>query len=329
MPAGEALRRYPPPSNHGGNAALERNIMKTDGNYDWLAVTYPTDTSLFAAFPEAIARIPFEGRGEGPHGYKAMRVSEIGAIVLTDGSKAQGLHAILTGEALSEARILGVTDQQLANNVRLHHGSVSRLDLAVDIFDSNLSIGNLARQYVEGNCRTLARGAAGVVSYVSEEQTLYLGTRTSMRFFRAYNKGAQLKNGENHIRLELETKKAVASALNKQVAVSAQTRPIINRSILEFADFFTLPEYQQALADNNATLPRIPRKPTNTYKWLMDTVAPLLAKYHHTHPAMNIEQAFMTSYNLALGILREREEDEAFRDAQFFDLSLDPSVDKH
>lgn len=281
--------------------------METVGHYDWLAVTFPTDTTLNAVFPEPISSYRFNAKPTNLHGYKTMQVSDIGAIVLCDGAKQQGVHAILTGESLEECRSVGLTDHDLADNVRLHKGKVSRLDVAVDVFDTKLTVSRFTDEYVRGRVRTGAHSANGVMSYNTEEATLYLGTRSSMRFLRIYNKGAQLGEDRPHLRIELETKKSVATSINNEVAVRSDSRPIINRMILEYADFYALEAYQSALQDHDAQIPRIPRKMTDTYRWLLDVVAPLLARYVYEHPQQNVEQAFMASYSLALGIRQQQD----------------------
>jgi len=274
--------------------------MKTLGHVDWLAVTFPASTHPLDLFPMVISLSPLTEKGKGPHGYNTLSTNELGVIVLSNGAENQGVHAILSGTSLENIRAEGVTDRQLANNILANSGRVARLDVALDLLEGTLTVDDLQRAYENRQARTIARAATVIQKLDTPEHTLYMGSRASMRFFRAYNKGAQVKSEEAWLRLELETKKLVAGAINMAIARTKDTRKVINRAITDYVDFPGLPEYQQATHDRDATIPRVPRKMTNTYRWLIESVAPTLAKYAYEHPNDQVWSAFYTAYLVAL-----------------------------
>jgi len=257
---------------------------------DWLAVTFPQSTHPLDLFPPALGGYPLKDAGQGALGYRVMLRNELGSVVLTEGTANMGLHVIMSGSVLEDVRLLGVTDRDLCHNVGVHKGRISRLDVAVDVLDTSLTRDDLVEQYSVGNVRTKARAAMVLKDLNTPEGTFYIGKRSSMRFFRAYDKGAQVHSEETWLRLELETKKLVAQAVGMTIAKEKNTRAVINRAIVTYVDFPTLPTFSEALAEQDATIPRVPRKMTNTLRWLIEQVVPAAARYDLMHPEQEVQK---------------------------------------
>jgi DNA relaxase NicK len=141
---------------------------------------------------------------------------------------------------------------------------------------------------------------------LTDEDTLYIGSRASERFFRAYNKGAQEKMDYNWLRLELECKKLMAQAVGNAIAEHDDTRVVINRAIRDYVEFPRLDELNAALQQADVEIPRPSRKIHSTYRWLMETVAPAIARYQFEHPGEDIESSFVTLWRHHLAELRKR-----------------------
>ena len=266
--------------------------MRTSGHLDWLAVTFPADLEQGFWTPPKLLASPITVKNEGPHGYQQTATDEIGIVFFSKGTIQQGVHVIYTGEPLGIVRELGVTDRDLMRHVQEFHGRLTRLDVAVNILEGDIKPGDLEHAYMRDGCDTSARAAGRVQTLNTDRDTLYIGSRASERLFRAYNKGAQLGTGEAWIRLELECKKLMAQSVGQAIAESEDTRAVINRAILEFVDFPYIPEWSKALRESDAVIPRPVRKMHSTYRWLLETVAPALAKYQFEHPEDDIETVF-------------------------------------
>jgi hypothetical protein len=273
--------------------------MRTHAHLDWMAVTYPANTPIDGAVPAEVRVAPFDKIGPALYGYSVSMRNDNGALILSDGTAAQGVHVILPSDALLAARAEGLVDRELCRFVIDGGGRASRLDMAVDILDSRLSVAMLRKAYIGGKAETDARTGSEVANLLTPEDTLYIGSRSSYRFFRAYNKGAQVKHETPWLRLELECKRMVAAGMTEAMADSADPRQTINAAIRAYIDFPTLKTYQKALADCDAILPNIPRKMTATYRWLLEQVAPCLARYQFQHPDDQVDQAFVTAWHTA------------------------------
>jgi DNA relaxase NicK len=274
--------------------------MKTNGHVDWLSATFPLGTTRDNLVPEPLRAVGWRSDGPGLHGYARSERNDLGAIILSDGTPEQGIHVILPGEALAECRAEGVTDRALCVRTLMYGGRASRLDLAVDVIESAMTVADLRGAYQDGKCETNARVATEVSIISAENDTLYIGSRSSHKFFRAYNKGAQVGSQTAWLRLELECKRVYARGMLGALADAADQRPVINAALRAYADFPTLPDYLEALADCDANLPQVPRRISNTYRWLLEQVAPCLARYQFIHPDFPVEQAFLTAWHVAL-----------------------------
>jgi len=84
----------------------------------------------------------------------------------------------------------------------------SRLDMALDVFESGWSIGHAYSAYQLYNQGNKQRKVTFIESRNGD--TLYLGSRTSAKFYRVYNKGAEQRVDHDWIRIEAEYKQEAA-----------------------------------------------------------------------------------------------------------------------
>lgn len=267
--------------------------MDTSGHVDWLSITFPASLTQGYWLPARLHHIELTIKPGKHHNYKLILTNDYGITIMANGGARDGVHIVYAGEPLERVRACGLSDRDLLMHAMEFQGRLSRIDVAVDIQDGGIKAADVEREYSNHNVSTLARGAERHQKLFTDEDTLYIGSMHSERFLRAYNKGAQLHTGEDWLRLELECKKVAAQAIGKAISENQNTRAVINRAIKDFVDFPTLPEIQQALAEDNVEIPRPVRKVHSTYEWLLTIVAPALAKYQYNHPDDDIEAAFV------------------------------------
>ena len=291
--------QHPRPSNYGGDGNLR---LHTTGNLDWVSVTYRDGFPLIEVVPPAVGHTAFIRKSHGRYGYKHLYQNEYGVSVMTGGDPRQGIHMVLTGDTLQTLRKAGVTDRQLCQHIEANKGNVARLDLALDLHNCRLTVDDLAGAHEGGELDTHAKKATQVRSLGAPDATFYLGSRSSDRFLRAYNKAAQMGVVDmgSWLRLELETKKLRARALTGAVAAHENTRTVVNAAIGDFMSYPKNEELTKALADNDAGLLPVERKVTDTYRWLIDQVAPAMARYQFENPGEDVLAAFTEAYKLAL-----------------------------
>jgi len=282
--------------------------MRTTAHLDWLSVTYPVPTSPHDTLPNGVSQSPFKRKGAGSNGYRDLLANEHGVTILMNGAERQGVHCVMSGQALDNLRTDGQTDKSLCVHIIAHGGRASRLDAALNLHGGSMTIDDLAEAYRKGSLKTPARSGKHVKGINANDNGLYLGNRSSERFLRAYDKNAEqnIVDGEAWLRLELECKKLRARALVQVIAEHDSTRTVINSAIQEFVDMPGENELNEALRDQGAEIPTRPRKMTDTYRWLMEQVAPAMARYISDHPEEDVELAFWTALQVHLNEFRSK-----------------------
>lgn len=211
---------------------------------DWLSVTGKLDKrqgdpdeDYFLAHIELSRRI-FDAIGikspamqtVQPAKYYAMSIVDRSTGVrvnLGDNLSGQGWQVICTGSALTEHDV----NPYLRNFLEVWKGKVTRADYALDLIWSGLKIHQFADDY------RLEHGLDGQKSFSflksKTGETAYVGSRTSERMLRFYDKGGQQNVPIDWLRVELEYKgshaqRAVETALHNYTQIVAEMASYIN-----------------------------------------------------------------------------------------------------
>lgn len=183
---------------------------------------------------------------------------------------SMGIHVQLPGQALAA---IGVA--KALRICRELGGSVSRIDIASDCKGQS-EASDVYGAHISKSMITRAQKVNMVIG--TEGNTVYVGSRTSERFLRVYDKAAQMGlKGENWTRIEMECKGERA----KWIASYVQDAGVdcIGGLIRDFVSCPMVDWYEDALTRVGVDIgPPQPKKMTDTRKWLMTTVAKTLAK---------------------------------------------------
>lgn len=246
---------------------------------DWLSFTVRETLNFRHIFPT----LEFTFSGKGPHGYRSQFTNlATGMVIHTDSSDAEmGHHFQLSGDVLNNLRQeMGCDETVLSQNISRIGGRASRIDLCINIHEGKLTPRKLQQAVKSG----LAKPKANVNRFIEgkngdiEGDTFYIGSPSSDRQFRAYNKAAELGivNGKAWLRLELELRRVRAQGAFK-ACVSNGVDATISGHMADFLDWGNV-EYQAALGDKSVPPVDIPRKDTNRQRWLLGQVSQALAK---------------------------------------------------
>jgi len=253
--------------------------MYVTKHIDWLSITLPTGTDMERLFP----LLDWHYIGRGMHGYKYRYKDALtGTTFQTDGPvDDMGVHVVFDGEALSMLRSsFGGTDDGLCRLTSERHGYSSRIDLTLNIHQSQLTPRKVYQAFKAGNLTAKSkrgRFIEGINGDVSGD-TFYMGSPKSDRQFRAYNKSAELGivDGEAWLRLELELRNLRANSAY-QSCVGNGVAAVVTGHMEDFLGWNNH-EYRQAVSSNAVPPTELPRKQTNRQKWLLGQVAQALAK---------------------------------------------------
>lgn len=274
--------------------------LHSTGHVDWLAVTLPASLPIHSTIPHARRVTHWTKSGKASLGYHTRLTNELGAMLLCDGGEQQGEHLILSGDTMAAYRAAGYTDRELCQHVLDRDGKLTRLDLAVDIWDGKLTPAVFAQAYAERRLRTPAKSGKRIYGINDTSDGFYLGSRHSDRFMRIYDKAAeQALPGQAWLRLELQLKDARAHGVAYVISNEENTRCVVNRAIGDFIQMDD-DELNGVLADQSDPLPQEGRKLHDTLRWLLEQVAPAAARFQAEHPDEEVLDAFLAVYNAEL-----------------------------
>jgi Replication initiation factor len=227
-------------------------------------------------------------------GYQHAVACDNGLILQSSDRKDMKTNLIASGSVLSELernRTGAIID--LMNSL----DSVSRIDLAVDAYDwmAYVLIRKINDAVEAGNYKSPSSKHMTVTS--GKGMTLYIGSRTSERMLRIYDKGIEQGGGPltDYLRFELELKGDTAKRAVK--AISQYGLQSVTMGWI--TDFFwvDIEEYKQIMTSAlNAPFEPSQRKVTDTRKWLMGTVAKSVYKI------IKLERSYdvLTEFNQAV-----------------------------
>lgn len=180
-----------------------------------------------------------------------------------------GVSVDLPGSALGLLDVWMLIDHVVDNDY-----SVSRIDLAIDVPERWEGV-ILARLLQIGWVTTAAKKWQHITGTTG--WTVYVGSRTSERFLRVYDKGAQMGTDDAWTRVELECKGDYARGITKYLCQEGASGA--GNIIKDFADFENYTPWRLAMACPTpfTGIPKV-EKQTDTQAWLLNTVAPSLVK---------------------------------------------------
>lgn len=251
---------------------------------DWLTVTFPPDeiTALYGdkindpSYGRIIAgsvsgsRGRFVARG-GMHGY-AVAYEQIDGVVVAWNRPLQsnGLYVSYPGTALEHMDWLSFLDRLLALGAR-----VSRFDLASDLVGKHIDLAAWYEKVKNGDAVTNARRYRLVQSDTGA--TLYVGSRSSERFLRIYDKAGQEGVDMDWFRAELELKGGAAKGVARylQQKRSLEEVPAIINAFFRLID----DDWDDWMETDHSAVIHSTKTRSNTADWLLNSVAPALARH--------------------------------------------------
>lgn len=236
--------------------------------------TIPLRQVLGELVNEKIAPLPFYTHGTE---------YQFGKVYVNEKRPEQKRLIVMTGDDWTNLSLAG-KDPTLTLRMILAYPyvNITRLDFAVDIRDEDFTISDLLTAWDNGTMRT----SAETVDRVQRKgkggkdlgQTVYIGSRSSERLVRCYDKGAQLNIGEKWARIEIELKGRWAIATAKEMA-SGRTveagKGVIRQFVTSGVAWF-----DNALAKGKGDGYVVPdkRAQTDHEKWLMNIAVPAVLK---------------------------------------------------
>lgn len=254
--------------------------MKTDVRIDWISATFEHNALRSDMMPDELV-VAYDTEATPQRGYTwARKFVPYGVTESINPSRPEmGTHIVYSGQSLTRLAAASVSPLTILQKIRDGGGKVTRIDLALDVRDSGLKLAHMQESFENGEVVSNSRKITPMGRIRDSQGTLYIGSRTSEAFMRIYDKAyEQLRIGEDWLRIELELKGSKARKAHDAL-LSGKWGELIPSLIRGFCDW----PYYEAWLNIFTVEPSImvtdKRTGSDTRKWLMEQVAPALARY--------------------------------------------------
>jgi len=274
------------------------NIFEFAFTVDWLSATF--DEYGGQKFARKIGYLGWASdvKGVPPRGYNTAVELETGALIAWHTEdRRQGVHVKLSGSTLRWYLTKGVDWHTMMKWIKECHGRTSRVDLAIDIKNGGLRLEHCNKKnllpYV-GKGRTPRVLPVGTQE---EGWTVYVGSRTSQKYLRVYDKAKEQKNyNDDYIRIELECKEEIAHAVGFEFpSMDKPACVAMAQTLIRQHAGFNHPAYIAAMSSKTVELSIPQGKAKDTVGWLVSVAAPSLAKQMEKYPNEDILGEFMNA----------------------------------
>jgi len=251
-------------------------MINVSQHVDWYSITYPYDTRIKDILPEGFDWRLKRVKSPIPVYPLCYEASPLGIKILR-GERRLGTHVIMSGKCLIHCRENGYTDTQIWTDIARMGGKISRIDLALDVLDSDeFTVNEIMTRYYDNECQTSLGGSKYIGSGETIE-TLYLGSMKSRsRRFRVYNKGIEQGVDYKWLRIEYEKRRGAMTTARNHF-VHGSTIASIIKGVVNFPKWQL---WQDVFNCEPAIIHR--EKPEQTdwvdkLAWLCQTSVPALA----------------------------------------------------
>jgi hypothetical protein len=257
--------------------------MITQCSIDWLSVT--TKHNRGAITPGSITHSYIEKKGR--LGYKSSYVFDNGITHLWSDDRPE-VHVIYSGDTLRTVSEIMSIQRLVQWHYDLGH-RVSRIDTAIDVFDSEAQVTEFSKLWAGGNVKTRAKSAILISDPKNETgDTFYVGSLKKRRkLLRIYDKAKEQKIDRDWMRFEMQWGAGAARTASKQIAETCSLSDTIKSQMSGYCDFRhkiwrnVFSDVEPISVSND-----VPSGVSNTLKWLYETVLPAMVKQEIETPGM-------------------------------------------
>lgn len=224
-----------------------------------------------------------------PHnGYRYAVKSSTGIVVMSHPDRPKmGTHIVMSGDTLKNTEYdTGLTPKKVLQWYRAMNWKVTRLDVAVDFYNSGLEVPEIARLVSEGEVETKARSAPYINDPMTGGETQYIGSlKNRTKLFRYYNKASQqgVELDWKRAELALYSDNAMIGA-NEYLDSESEIDAIVGL-IKGYVDFPTNETWNKIMSSSEIKIPVPEKVQGDTEKWLIEQVAPSMVRVLELNPS--------------------------------------------
>ena len=257
--------------------------MITQCSIDWLSVT--TKHKRGAITPKSLTDTYLEKKGR--LGYKVSYVFDNGVTQLWSDDRPE-IHVIYSGETLK-----AISETMSIQNLVQWHADlghrVSRIDTAIDVFETDLQVIDFAKLWAKGNVKTRAKNGILISDPRNETgDTFYVGSLKKRRkLLRIYDKAKEQQIDKQWVRFEMQWGAGAARTCAKQISESSGLPATIKAQMRGYCDF-KQSVWRKVFSDTQpmSVSHEVPAGVPNRLKWLYESVLPAMVKQEIETPGM-------------------------------------------
>lgn len=214
---------------------------------DWFRYTVPYDTGIRFALPDCHITNTNPNTKRGILGYTKQIITDEGyRIAWSPERQDMGILVDISGSAINtpDWSHYTIPPDLLFHHIAEYGGRLTRIDYAVDLIDTQYSPMYFSEQISAGAIQFrgkewthIERNIGKRGAWRPDGNTVYLGSRTSERFLRCYDKAAQSKiMGTSWTRIELEIKGKRAQEVGERSlgAKAGAYKGILARNLMSY-----------------------------------------------------------------------------------------------
>jgi len=269
--------------------------MDVKFTYDWISATGTKENLFYLGTVFDLGERVGKSNKDARHGYNCSEKFETGVVTMWhDSEDRMGMHVVLSGSALRALTAKGFPPDFVLRELKRLSCRCSRIDLAIDLYQSSLKMVNF---YESERLPYKGKGRTPQITPVGTDMqgfTIYVGSRSSDKFLRIYDKAKEQKDfTSDYKRIELECKGAVAHWLGDALPEKTTMEGYeLASSIIKTMVNFSSPQWAQALASNTVEFSTPKPSARDTYAWLIKSCAPALARVVAENPSKDVLNEF-------------------------------------
>lgn len=256
-------------------------MTATATSLDWLRVTFAYGREDFSDYqPTTQGGELRDRRPMKP--YSDAKENRYQSIHWSDVHPEWRVMVEMTGKQLSAYRKDGHSIPELLKWAIALEGQFTRIDFAVDLFDSEGDPMDLYHCFHTSQVDTIAKSIS-VVEKTRKKATMgatvYIGSRASERMVRVYDKGKQAKTRLDWIRVEIEVKGKRAQQFGELLHEHGVTEAGLS-CLADVIAWTDVPWFNEIWSDefSQIDIDAIGRPETDRERWLRTVVIPVIAE---------------------------------------------------
>lgn len=251
--------------------------METQLIIDWISVTShrKKEQMTYACYPALHDWENWE-LSSGRNGYNEGAKHMTGAMVYRNSSRVDmGIHVVYSGKTLQKIKeSFGVDASDIVEYHSLQHDNFARIDIALDIKNTDLTVQMFVDEYKEDRCITKLRTASEIKNIGSDGHTFYIGsTKKRKKLMRIYDKKAETNTSINWIRIEAQVMGKPATELTKLMYLEESITRVMLGALFDIADFPMIDIWKDIIDGREVVnLGASNKQSSDTRKWLDSVV---------------------------------------------------------